>query len=146
MTSATSPFELPLGSRVRAGASYGLVMGAVFAGVALLNALLHGGQVVLRGGRGVALWAVLVAYLGFGPLTGALFGALFPLMRRAPAAYAVGTLVSAPMLAFFSATLGRLTLGFVLPAMLVLGGVGGLIVRGITTDDAPSGGAPGGAT
>lgn len=133
-----SPFDLPLGQRVRSGMEYGLILGSIFSIVALINAAFHGGEVALRGGGSVSLVAVLVSYLLFGPLTGALFGAFFPWMRSRIVAYIIGVVVSMPIgLAILVGlqglwpwtTIQTLTLTIM---ALTLGGIGGILVREIT--------------
>jgi hypothetical protein len=114
-------------------------MGALFAFFAMLNALFHGGEVHTRHGTPVGLLTALAMYLVLGPLTGALFGALFPLMRRRVAAYGIGVAVSLPISTFLYMALrtpgvGPDRAGLFASAMvaLLLGGMGGILVREIT--------------
>ena len=131
-------FALPLRARVRTGVSYALVMGAIFSVVATINALGHGGRVVLRAGGSVGLLPVLACYLLGGPATGALFGLLFPLMRRRLAAYAVGLLAALPVNLAALASLDllwpwtRASTFVLVPMTFLLGGFGSIIVREIT--------------
>ncbi len=137
-TSEESPFELPLGQRVRTGVQYGFILGAIFSISALINAAFHGGEVALRGGGSVSLVAVLISYLLFGPLTGVFFGLVFPWMRRRVVAYIVGVVVSLPIgLAILVGLEGMRpwttthTLTIMIMA-LTLGGIGGILIREIT--------------
>jgi len=131
-------FALPVRTRVGTGLSYALVMGAIFSVVATINALAHGGRVVLRAGGSVGLLPVLACYLLGGPASGALFGLLFPLMRRRIGAYVVGLLAALPVNLAALASLDLLwpwtgASTFVLvPMTFLLGGIGGVMVREIT--------------
>lgn len=126
----------PMGDRLRSGAYFGFAMGAVFSLIALLNALLSGGSVSLRGGQHVELFPVLRSYLLFGPVTGALFGAFLPQLRNAVVAYVVGCVISIPILlsisSAFPARSGREGLILSVIMMLAMGGPGALIVRSQT--------------
>jgi MFS family permease len=129
------PAGWPLARRVRAGATYGVLIGAVFSAFAVLNALMNGGVVRLRRSE-IALGAVLIVYLVAGPATGALFGLLYPRMRRRWAAYLAGVGASMPVaLASVWAVASEPADGLAVRAilgvavLLLLGGPGGLIVR-----------------
>jgi len=86
--------------RIRTGAHFGLVVGFVFAAIALVVPVLSGtpGRFIASDGRSAAsVTALVLGWLGAGPLSGAIFGALFPLMRRDVGAVLVGTLAAAPV-------------------------------------------------
>ena len=114
-------------------------MGAFFAFFAMLNALFHDVEVHARHGTPVGLLTTLALYLVLGPLTGALFGVLFPLMRRRVAAYGIGVVVSLPISTFLYVALrapsvGPDRAGLFASTMVacLLGGMGGILVREIT--------------
>jgi hypothetical protein len=109
-------------------------MGALFSVIAAVNGYVHGGEVYLPRSRAtVPLGGVLIAYLLLGPLTGCLFGLVFPWMRSRPRAYLMGVLVSLPIDAAWVAAAGAwegpkgwFVLSWV---ALTLGGIGGIMVR-----------------
>jgi hypothetical protein len=116
-------------------------MGVIFSIFAALNALIHSGEVQLRGGGSVSLLAVLFSYLIMGPATGALIGLCFPLMRARVGAYALGVLTCLPLALFVATALSssgpslNAEVVFVSSAMaLTLGGIGGLIVRELASE------------
>ena len=90
---------LPPIARLRIGARVGLIFGFVLAAAALIVPVLRGtpGRLVAYGGNTASVAALVLGYLGAGPLSGATFGALFPLMRRDAGAVLVGTLAAAPV-------------------------------------------------
>jgi hypothetical protein len=86
-------------ARIRIGARVGLIIGFVLAAIAMVVPVLSGtpGRLVAHDGSTASVAALLLGYLGAGPLSGATFGALFPLMRRGVGAVLVGTLAAAPV-------------------------------------------------
>jgi len=132
----------PLIARVSAGTTTAAVMGIVFSGVTLLMALLQGSVVLrFRHGNSISLWAVLGTYLLVGPLTGALFGALFPATRTPLGAYVTGIAASVPLVAAVTMGFAGFPSGWTrtewiaIALMLVaFSGPGGLIVRRISVE------------
>lgn len=127
---------IPLRKRLRTGVEAGLIMGILFSGFAVLNALFNGGEVRTRySDEGFSLLAVLFSYLVLGPVTGFLYGLLFPLMRVRLLAYLTGVLASVPFSFFVAVTVGGeawrsepvLFVGGIMA--LTLGGVGGVFIR-----------------
>ena len=113
-------------------------MGALFSGVAIAVALGQRSMVLqFRHGHSVPLSAVLASYLIAGPLTGALFGALFRGTRSVVGSYAVGLIAALPMIASVVSSIAGvgpwawdaqqwLT---AIIMLATLGGIGGTIVR-----------------
>ena len=124
-------------ARVRIGARFGLVVGFVLTGLALLVPVLSGtpGRVVAHDGVTASVAALVLTYLGAGPLSGATYAALFPLMRRDVCAGLVGILAAAPvclaLTAAFVGTPDKWTTADYAVALIMTGafGAGGFVVR-----------------
>lgn len=118
-----------------AGLEAGAGLGALFSVPTVVAALIGGGELRTRSGDPVSVLWVLFAFIVAGPVTGVLFGLAFPLMRRWVAAYLIGAGVSIPfVLSLLTAFqplrpwTGAHTF-FLLAMTLLLGGLGGLMVR-----------------
>jgi hypothetical protein len=141
-------------SRIRdavAGVKWGLGAAGVLCAwvtvVALVNLVVNG-SLTLRGrGQEYHILAIIAAYVVGGAVTGAIVGALRPLLRWKFGAAVVGAMAAVPLVGITVARSGFTsweaadTFGVVFGA-LVLGGGGGLILRafllegvGETTDE-----------
>jgi hypothetical protein len=124
---------------VRVGAATGLVLSGIFSVVMVANALFHGGSVQIRRGGEVPLFPLLPIYFLAGPITGAAYGLLLPLITRGRLlAYLAGVISSTPMFvalgyAFSGSIASFEGLGAAAVCSLTLGGGGGIIVREVAS-------------
>ena len=129
--------ERPLTTRVRSGLLIALAMGSMFSVLAIVIALLQGSTVLHFRGGTAPLVGILASYLLGGPVTGALFGALFRGTRTVLGAYGVGLVAGLPVLvSTMSSVVGAGPLDWHVNdwltgaiALATLGGIGGIIVR-----------------
>ena len=129
--------------RLRSGCVVGLALSALAGLLLTVNALAHGGVVRTTRGAEIQFLPVLFAYLLSGPITGALYGAVLPWLRRAAMAYLLGFFCSLPSTLALSWALaqgGDSPGWWAVPLLavllsLMLGGPGGLIIRGNTFSD-----------
>jgi hypothetical protein len=127
----------PPSTRIRTGVRVGLVIGFVLAAIGLVVPVLSGtpGRLVVRDGSTASVAALVLGYLAAGPLSGATFGALFPLMRRDVGAVLVGVLAAAPvcfaLTAAFVGNPGAWSRDICAVALIMTGafGAGGFVVR-----------------
>lgn len=128
-----------LAKRMVVGARWGAVMGVLLSAWAGILALAQG-STTFKDGRGTSVSAmgVIVMYLLGGVLTGSLFGACLPLIRRPIGAGTIGVVAAT----IVGAMIGDLTGGQLLNEWrtvvafgLFMGVPGGLIIRGFVLQE-----------